>query len=110
MTSTQLIALVAAALAAALVTALGYAPARGEQKSQVATEQHLKARQSEIQSIIDQLGGVLKNPSTTPGQGKAAAEIALAELRRLNPDGSLDPLIADTEEYVAEWLASRQSA
>ncbi len=73
-------------------------------------EQELRARQVEIQSVLDGLGAILKNRSTTLEVGNLAAAQALEQLNRLNPDGSLKELIADTEIFVEEWRASQRPA
>ena len=70
----------------------------------------LVRRQAAIQSAIDQAGTVLKDPNTSLEIGEAAAANVLAELRSLNQDGSLDDLIADTQEFITEWRSSRSPA
>lgn len=73
-------------------------------------DQHLRARQLKIQSLLDELGELLKIDTTTLDEGNLAASRALHKLSELNPDGSLDELIVDTVTFVEEWRASQLPA
>ena len=66
-----------------------------------------QARQAEIQLLLDELGTKLRSERTTLAQGEAAALLTLSELDRLNIDGVLDPLIADTQEFFNGWRAAK---
>ena len=72
--------------------------------------EQLTERQVAIQTALDRAGAVLKDENSTTEAGNIAADQVLAELRALNQDGSLEELIADTEQFIAEWRAARAPA
>ena len=70
----------------------------------------LTERQAAIQIALDRAGAILKDESTTLEAGDIAAAQVLNDLQALNHDGSLRELIADTEQYIEEWRASKRPA
>ena len=100
--------LIALVISAALI--IWAIPRRKAKKIAAERDAHLLARQAAIQSAIDRAGAVLKDPNTLLDSGEDAAATVLAELRSLNQDGSLDDLISDTQQFIAEWRTSRSPA
>ena len=69
----------------------------------------LRARQLEIQALLDALGEALRNSSTTLREGESAGYQTLAALDKLNPDGSLDAIVDDTKGFFDEWRAAKSA-
>jgi len=70
----------------------------------------LTERQAAIQTALDRAGAALKDEKTSLETGEIAAAQVLQDLQALNQDGSLRELIADTEQFVEEWRASKRPA
>ncbi len=70
----------------------------------------LTERQVAIQTALDRAGAALKDENTTLEAGESAAAQVLHDLQALNQDGSLRELIADTEQFVEGWRASKRPA
>ena len=105
MSSTSLIILLAALIAAVFAISRLKSHKISSQRNQA-----LAARQAKIQSSLDRAGEILKNQNATIEEGEAAATQVLAELNSLNQDGSLSDLIAETEIFIADWRASKRPA
>ena len=94
--------------ATSLVLATIYAvrQSRLAKAAQAIRQANLK-RQLVIQSLIEQNGAILKDESLSSAEIRAATAIVLSELRAMDVDGVLVPLIEDEESYIEEQLSQR---
>ena len=78
-----------------------------QQRARLVTMQRNAERQGVIIAILDRIEVVMKDPSLSPAEARVATGLLIAELRAMDDDGILVPLIDDTEGYIDERLAKR---
>ena len=78
-----------------------------QRKVLLATMQRNTERQGAILSIMERISDVLKDPSLSAAEARVATGLLITELRAMDDDGILAPLIADNERYIEEQLAKR---
>ena len=66
-----------------------------------------RTRQRSIQALIDKIGTILKDPALSTAEVRHSTSELISRIRALDSDGTLQPLVDDTENYVAEQLAGR---
>ena len=73
----------------------------------LATMQRNTERQGVIIAILDRIEVIMKDATLSPAEARVATGLLIAELRAMDDDGILVPLIDDTEGYIDERLAKR---